>query len=122
MLGQLVGDQSLERFRHEYEALLGALRTAQQSEQRLKAKCAALHDQIVRTTNPSETSSRPGLIVGHDVPVRAQTANVAKVQSALSLSAQDQQVPNPTTRGSLAPSQQPFVVTAAGGGVPEGRG
>ena len=98
MLGQLVGDQSLERFRHEYEALLGALRAAQQSEQRLKAKCAALHDQIVRHhPNPSETSSRPGLIVGHDVVVRAQTANVAKVQSALSLSAQDQQVPNPTT-------------------------
>ena len=48
MLGQLVGDQSLERFRHEYEALLAALRTAQQSEQRLKAKCAALHEQIVR--------------------------------------------------------------------------
>ena len=47
-----MGDQSLERFRHEYEALLTALRTAQQSEQRLKAKCAALHEQIVRTTTP----------------------------------------------------------------------
>ena len=58
VLGQLVGDQSLERFRHEYEALLAALRTAQQSEQRLKAKCAALHEQIVRTTTPITPAGR----------------------------------------------------------------
>ena len=54
-----MGDQSLERFRHEYEALLGALLAAQQSEQRLKTKCAALHDQIVRH-HPNRPDTRRG--------------------------------------------------------------
>ena len=64
MLGELVGDQSLERFRQEYEKLHRALKKSHESEKRLIKKCKELNSEIV--------------------------ANAAKVQTALKLSQDDQ--------------------------------
>lgn len=64
MLGELVGDKSLERFRVEYDKLHSALRKSHESEKRLIKKCRELNQEIV--------------------------ANAAKVQTALKLSQEDQ--------------------------------
>ena len=64
MLGELVGDQSLERFRQEYEKLHRALKKSHDSEKRLIKKCRELNSEIV--------------------------SNAAKVQTALKLSQEDQ--------------------------------
>jgi len=64
VLGELVGDQSLERFRQEYEKLHRALKKSHESEKRLIKKCKELNSEIV--------------------------ANAAKVQTALKLSQDDQ--------------------------------
>jgi len=64
VLTELVGDQSLERFRQEYEKLHRALRKSHESEKRLIKKCKELNGEIV--------------------------ANAAKVQTALKLSQDDQ--------------------------------
>ena len=64
MLGELVGDQSLERFRQEYEKLHRALKKSHESEKRLIKKCKELNSEIVQ--------------------------NAAKVQTALKLSQDDQ--------------------------------
>ena len=64
MLQELVGDQSLERFRTEYDKLHAALKKSHESEKRLIKKCRELNQEIV--------------------------ANAAKVQTALKLSQEDQ--------------------------------
>ena len=64
MLNELVGDKSLERFRHEYEKLHCALKKSHESEKRLIKKCRELNTEIV--------------------------ANATKVQTALKLSQEDQ--------------------------------
>ena len=64
VLGELVGDQSLERFRQEYEKLHRALKKSHESEKRLIKKCKELNGEIV--------------------------SNAAKVQTALKLSQDDQ--------------------------------
>mmetsp|Transcript_23941 Transcript_23941/g.66472 ORF Transcript_23941/g.66472 Transcript_23941/m.66472 type:complete len:870 (+) Transcript_23941:229-2838(+) len=64
VLEELVGDQSLERFRVEYEKIHRALKKSHESEKRLIKKCRELNAEIV--------------------------ANAAKVQTALKLSEEDQ--------------------------------
>eukprot|EP00762_Andalucia_godoyi_P000286 ANDGO_03046.mRNA.1 Cilia- and flagella-associated protein 58 len=64
VLAELAGDESLERFRVEYEKLHRALRKSYESEKRLIKKCQELNAEIV--------------------------ANSAKVQTALRLSQEDQ--------------------------------
>ena len=64
VLGELIGDQSLERFRQEYEKLHRALKKSHESEKRLIKKCKELNSEIV--------------------------SNAAKVQTALKLSQDDQ--------------------------------
>ena len=64
VLTELVGDKSLERFRHEYEKLHRALKKSHESEKRLIKKCRELNAEIV--------------------------SNAAKVQTALKLSQEDQ--------------------------------
>jgi len=59
-----VGDQSLERFRTEYDKLHAALKKSHESEKRLIRKCRELNQEIV--------------------------ANAAKVHTALKLSQEDQ--------------------------------
>jgi Tfp pilus assembly major pilin PilA len=59
-----VGDQSLERFRAEYDKLHAALKKSHESEKRLIKKCRELNQEIV--------------------------ANAAKVHTALKLSQEDQ--------------------------------
>lgn len=64
VLAELAGDESLERFRIEYEKLHRALKKSYESEKRLIKKCQELNAEIV--------------------------ANSAKVQTALRLSQEDQ--------------------------------
>ena len=64
VLGELVGDKSLEQFRLEYEKLHRALKKSHDSEKRLIKKCRELNSEIV--------------------------SNAAKVQTALKLSQEDQ--------------------------------
>ena len=64
MLGELLGDKSLEKFRVEYEKLHRALKKSHESEKRLMQKCRDLNGEIV--------------------------ANAAKVSTALKLSQEDQ--------------------------------
>ncbi|CAM9510540.1 unnamed protein product [Chrysoparadoxa australica] len=64
VLGELVGDKSLERFRMEYEKLHRALKKSHDQEKRLIKKCRELNGEIV--------------------------SNAAKVQTALKLSQEDQ--------------------------------
>ena len=64
MLQELVGDESLERFRVEYDKLHVALKKSHESEKRLIKKCRELNQEIV--------------------------ANATKVQTALKLSQEDQ--------------------------------
>ncbi|XP_031574702.1 cilia- and flagella-associated protein 58-like [Actinia tenebrosa] len=64
VLGELMGDKSLEKFRVEYEKLHRALKKSHESEKRLMQKCRELNAEIV--------------------------ANAAKVQTALKLSQEDQ--------------------------------
>lgn len=64
VLGELMGDKSLEKFRLEYEKLHRALKKSHESEKRLMQKCRELNGEIV--------------------------ANAAKVQTALKLSQEDQ--------------------------------
>uniref|UniRef100_A0A061SN17 Flagellar associated protein n=1 Tax=Tetraselmis sp. GSL018 TaxID=582737 RepID=A0A061SN17_9CHLO len=64
VLEELVGDQSLERFRVEYEKIHRALKKSHESEKRLIKKCRELNSEIV--------------------------ANASKVQTALKLSEEDQ--------------------------------
>jgi len=64
VLGELMGDRSLERFRGEYEKLHKALKKSHESEKRLMQKCRELNAEIV--------------------------ANSAKVSTALKLSQEDQ--------------------------------
>jgi hypothetical protein len=64
VLSELVGDKSLEKFRIEYEKLHRALKKSHESEKRLIKRCRELNDEIV--------------------------SNAAKVQTALTLSSQDQ--------------------------------
>jgi len=62
-LDELMGDQSLEKFRSEYEKLHRALKKSHDNERRLMQKCRELNVEIV--------------------------ANAAKVSSALKLSQED---------------------------------
>ena len=64
VLGELMGDKSLEKFKNEYEKLHRALRKSHDSEKRLMQKCRELNAEIV--------------------------ANSAKVATALKLSQDDQ--------------------------------
>ncbi|XP_046562780.1 cilia- and flagella-associated protein 58-like [Haliotis rubra] len=64
VLGELMGDRSLEKFRTEYEKLHKALKKSHESEKRLMQKCRELNAEIV--------------------------ANSAKVSTALKLSQEDQ--------------------------------
>lgn len=64
VLGELVGDKSLEKFRLEYEKLHRALKKSHEQEKRLIKKCRELNSEIVN--------------------------NAAKVQAALKLSQEDQ--------------------------------
>jgi hypothetical protein len=64
VLQELVGDQSLERFRQEYEKLHRALKKSNEGEKRLLKKCRELNSEIV--------------------------SNAVKVQTALRLSQEDQ--------------------------------
>ncbi|CAH1783677.1 unnamed protein product [Owenia fusiformis] len=64
VLGELMGDRSLEKFRVEYEKLHRALKKSHDSEKRLMQKCRELNAEIV--------------------------ANSAKVSTALKLSQEDQ--------------------------------
>ena len=64
VLGELMGDRSLEKFRAEYEKLHKALKKSHESEKRLMQKCRELNAEIV--------------------------ANSAKVSTALKLSQEDQ--------------------------------
>ena len=64
MLQELAGDESLERFRLEYDKLHRALKTSHVSEKRLIKRCRDLNGEIV--------------------------SNAAKVQTALKLSQEDQ--------------------------------
>lgn len=64
VLQELMGDQSLEKFRSEYEKLHRALQKSHESEKRLMQKCRELNAEIV--------------------------ANSAKVSTALKLSQEDQ--------------------------------
>jgi len=64
VLTELVGDKSLEKFRHEYEKLHRALKKSHESEKRLIKKCRELNTEIV--------------------------SNASKVQTALKLSQEDQ--------------------------------
>ncbi|GBG34684.1 Cilia- and flagella-associated protein 58 [Hondaea fermentalgiana] len=64
VLGELVGDKSLEKFRLEYEKLHRALKKSHEQEKRLIKKCRELNSEIVN--------------------------NAAKVQTALKLSQEDQ--------------------------------
>ena len=64
VLEELVGDQSLSKFREEYEKLHRALRKSHDNEKRLIKKCRELNSEIV--------------------------SNAAKVQTALKLSEEDQ--------------------------------
>jgi len=64
VLGELLGDKSLEKFRVEYEKLHRALKKSHESEKRLMQKCRELNGEIV--------------------------ANAAKVSTALKLSQEDQ--------------------------------
>jgi len=64
VLQELIGDKSLEHFRLEYEKLHRALKKSHESEKRLIKKCRELNSEIV--------------------------SNATKVQTALSLSKEDQ--------------------------------
>jgi len=64
VLQELIGDKSLEHFRLEYEKLHRALKKSHESEKRLIKKCRELNSEIV--------------------------SNAAKVQTALTLSKEDQ--------------------------------
>ena len=64
VLSELMGDKSLERFRHEYEKLHSALRKSHTQEKKLVKKCRELNAEIVN--------------------------NASKVQTALKLSQEDQ--------------------------------
>ncbi len=64
VIGELVGDKSLEKFRLEYEKLHRALKKSHEQEKRLIKKCRDLNTEIV--------------------------GNAAKVQTALKLSQEDQ--------------------------------
>ncbi|XP_046850277.1 cilia- and flagella-associated protein 58-like [Xenia sp. Carnegie-2017] len=64
VLGELMADKSLDKFRVEYEKLHRALKKSHESEKRLMQKCRELNGEIV--------------------------ANAAKVQTALKLSQEDQ--------------------------------
>lgn len=65
VLGELAGDQSLERFRVEYEKLHKALKISHENEKKLLKKCKELNTDIV--------------------------GNAAKVQTALKLTHEDSQ-------------------------------
>lgn len=65
VLGELAGDQSLERFRVEYEKLHKALKISHENEKKLLKKCKELNTDIV--------------------------SNAAKVQTALKLTHEDSQ-------------------------------
>ncbi len=63
VLSELIGDQSLEKFKVEYEKLHRALKKSHESEKRLMHKCRELNSEIV--------------------------ANAAKVTTALKISQED---------------------------------
>jgi hypothetical protein len=63
VLSELMGDQSLEKFRVEYEKLHRALKKSHESEKRLMQKCRELNSEIM--------------------------ANAAKVTTALKISQED---------------------------------
>lgn len=48
VLQELVGDQSMEKFRKEYEKLHRALKTSYESEKRLVKRCKELNDNILQ--------------------------------------------------------------------------
>jgi len=54
VIGELMGDKSLEKFRVEYEKLHKALKTSHESEKRLMSKCRELNAEIV--TNSSKVA------------------------------------------------------------------
>ena len=48
VLNELVGDQSMEKFRKEYEKLHRALKTSYESEKRLVKRCKELNENILQ--------------------------------------------------------------------------
>ena len=53
VLHELTGDQSMERFRKEYEKIHRSLKTSYESEKRLVKRCKELNDTILQN-NPNE--------------------------------------------------------------------
>ena len=51
VLQDMLGDKSLEKFRHQYEKLHRALKTSYESEKRLVKKCRELHDMMVNNAS-----------------------------------------------------------------------
>ena len=56
VLGELLGDQSMDKFRTEYEKITGALQKAHESEKRLMVKCRELNAEIVSNSTKVETA------------------------------------------------------------------
>ena len=56
VLGELLGDKSMHKFRSEYEKLAGALRRSHESEKRLMSKCAELNAEIVSKSTKVATA------------------------------------------------------------------
>ena len=54
----LVGDQSLEKFRHEYEKLHQTLKKSHENEKRLIKKCRELNTEIVANAGKIQTALR----------------------------------------------------------------
>lgn len=58
VLDELVGDQSLERFRHEYEKLHQTLKKSHENEKRLIRKCRELNSEIMTNAGKIQTALR----------------------------------------------------------------
>ena len=87
MLGELVGDQSLERFRQEYEKLHRALKKSHESEKRLIKKCKELNAEVRRPpiqcgSARSSRSRAPGAGGGRRATARGSPAAVTRVSPA----------------------------------------
>lgn len=50
VLDELVGDESMDKVRVEYEKLLHALKTSRDNEKRLMSKCRELNAELVSTS------------------------------------------------------------------------
>lgn len=50
VLNELVGDESMDKIRGEYEKLIHALKKSRENEKRLMSKCRELNAEIVSTS------------------------------------------------------------------------